>query len=418
MSGPRAAIARGASGPRDTPMKITAIRSHVLGYVLPEELGYSQQYYARRTCHLVEVQTDEGVTGWGECFGPGPVALANAQIVEGVVAPLLVGCDPLDRAAHWHRVYNLTRDHGQKGMVVQALSGVDIALWDIAGKAAGLPLHALIGGRFRDRVKVYGYAMMLKREGVAEHEARFRDEAAALREAGFAGVKMKVGLGVRDDIRLATAVREGVGDDYPFMVDANHAYAAPEALEVGLALDELGAHWFEEPVAPEDRAGYRFLRSRLRTRIAGGEAEFTRFGWRDLLDADCLSIAQPEVCGLGGVSEYLKVLALCQARMVPVVNHVWGSAVALALNLHLLAAQEPMPGGLNPTEPWLEFDTTHNLFRDRLLRTPLDLPGQVAAHGAATVPAGPGLGVDPDPDFMAHYAVRPPGAAVRWEALP
>ena len=127
-------------------MRITQICSHVLGYDLPEELGYSQQYYARRTAHLVEVHTDEGVTGWGECFGPGDVAVANKAIVERVIQPMVLGRDPLDRDVIWHKVYNLLRDHGQKGMPLQALSGVDIALWDIAGKVAGLPLHKLIGG--------------------------------------------------------------------------------------------------------------------------------------------------------------------------------------------------------------------------------------------------------------------------------
>ena len=133
-------------------MKITKVISHVLQYDLPEELGYSQQYYAKRTAHLVEVQTDEGVTGWGECFGPGTVALANKTIVEKVIQPLILGNDPMDRDVIWHKVYNLLRDHGQKGMPMQSLSGVDIALWDIAGKVAGLPLHKLIvGARLKKR---------------------------------------------------------------------------------------------------------------------------------------------------------------------------------------------------------------------------------------------------------------------------
>ncbi len=385
-------------------MKITDIRSHVLQYDLPEELGYSQQYYAKRTAHLVEVRTDDGLTGWGECFGPGNVARANKMIVEAVIAPMVLSHDPLDRNVIWHNAYNLLRDHAQKGMPIQALSGVDIALWDIAGKAAGLPVSKLIGGRFRDRVPVYGYGMMLKRESVEDHIARFKDEAAAIRDAGFAATKMKVGLGARDDIRLAEAVREGIGPDYRFMVDANHCYTADDALEIGLVLDDLDAYWFEEPVAPEDRDGYCYLRSRLKTRIAGGEAEFTRWGWRDLLDADCLSIAQPEVCALGGISEYLKVVAQCQARFTPVVNHVWGSAVAVATNLQLLAALEPLPGGLFPVEPMLEFDTTDNKFRDELLKEPLSIQQQVKNNnGFVNIPDGAGLGIDPDPDFIAHY---------------
>ncbi|MCP4315466.1 MAG: mandelate racemase/muconate lactonizing enzyme family protein [Hyphomicrobiales bacterium] len=387
-------------------MKIIEIKSHVLAYDLPEELGYSQQYYARRTAHLVEVKTDEGLVGWGECFGPGNVAIANKAIVERVIQPMIVGMDPLDREVIWHKVYNLLRDHGQKGMPVQALSGVDIALWDLAGKITGLPLHKLIGGRHRDRIQVYGYGMMLKREDAASHISRFREEAVAIKDAGFKATKMKIGLGVRDDILLAQAVRDGVGDDFPFMVDANHCYTVDDACYVGRALDELKPFWFEEPVAPEDRAGYRMLRNMIETRIAGGEAEFTRWGWRDLLDGQCVDIAQPEVCALGGVSEYLKVLAMAQTHFVPVINHVWGSAVALATNIQLLAAIPPLPGGLFQREPMLELDTTDNRFRDELLTEPLDIRGQVKRSGGyVDVSDNPGIGAEPDMDYIAKYAI-------------
>ncbi len=386
-------------------MKITRITSHVLEYDLPEQLGYSQQYYAKRSAHLVEVETDQGVTGWGECFGPGNIARANKAIVEQVIHPMVLGMNPVDRDVIWHRVYNLTRDHGQKGMPLQALSGVDIALWDIAGQVAGLPIHAMLGGAHRTDVPVYGYGMMLRPEPADELAARFRDEAAAIRDMGFAATKMKVGLGVRDDIRLAEAVREGVGDDYPFMVDANHCYTTADAFTVGRALGDLDAYWFEEPVAPEDRAGYAELRAGLKVNIAGGEAEFTRWGWRDLLECRGLDIAQPEVCALGGITEYQRVLALCHAHFTPVVNHVWGSAIAVATNLHLLAAMPPLPGGLFPREPMLEFDTTHNAFRDELLAEPLDIQAQVKSTGRASVPTKPGLGVVPDPEQIERYRV-------------
>ncbi|MCY3996787.1 MAG: mandelate racemase/muconate lactonizing enzyme family protein [Rhodobacter sp.] len=385
-------------------MKITRIASHVLSCDMPETLGYSQQYYRRRTAHLVEVETDEGVTGWGECFGPGAVAVANKGIVEGVIQPMVLGADPLDRDVIWHRVYNLLRDHGRKGMPLQALSGVDIALWDISGKVAGLPLHKLIGGAHRNDVPVYGYGMMLRPERVSELAARFRDEAAAVREAGFVAAKMKLGLGREDDVRLAEAVRRGVGADFRFMADANHCYTTGDAFYVGRALEELGAYWFEEPVAPEDLDGYRELRAGLRINIAGGETEFNRWGWRAILENRGLDIAQPEVCALGGISEYLRVLALCHAHHTPVVNHVWGSAVAVATNLHLLAAMPTLPGGLNPWEPMLEFDTTENVFRDGLLVEPLDIQGHVKRNGGrVAIPTAPGLGVSPDRDFIRRY---------------
>lgn len=387
-------------------MKITAIRSHVLQCDMPEELGYSQQYYNKRTAHLVEIETDGGVTGWGECFGPGNVALANKAIVEKVIQPLVLGMDPVDRDVIWHRVYNLTRDHGQKGMPLQALSGVDIALWDIAGKIVNLPIHKLIGGAQRTRVQAYGYGMMLRRESVDELAARFVDEAAAIKEMGFAATKMKIGLGPKEDVKLAQAVRKGVGEDFDFMADANHAYTTHDAFYVGRALEELGAHWFEEPIAPEDLDGYRELRSGLNVNIAGGEAEFNRWGWRTLLEARGLDIAQPEVCALGGITEYLRVLTLCHAHFTPVVNHVWGSAIAVATNLQLLAAMPPIPGGLFPREPLLEFDTTENRFRDELLVTPLNIQAQIKeTSGYVTVPTGPGLGVQPDLDFIGRFEI-------------
>ncbi len=386
-------------------MKITKITSHVLQCDMPEELGYSQQYYSKRTAHLVEVETDEGITGWGECFGPGNIALANKGIVEKVIQPMVLGMDPLDRDVIWHKVYNLMRDHGQKGMPLQSLSGVDIALWDIAGKVMGQPIHKLIGGAHRTTVQAYGYGMMLKRESTADHVARFIDEAAAIKAMGFAATKMKLGLGAKDDVKLAEAVRKGVGDDFDFMADANHAYTTPDAFYVGRALDELGAYWFEEPVAPEDHDGYRELRAGLRTNISGGEAEFNRWGWRQILENRGLDIAQPEVCALGGISEYLRVLALCHAHFTPVINHVWGSAIAVATNLQLLAAMPPLPGGLFAREPLLEFDTTENRFRDNLLAEPLDIQGQIARQGAVTIPVGPGLGVEPDRDFIKTYEI-------------
>ncbi|MEO9684394.1 MAG: mandelate racemase/muconate lactonizing enzyme family protein [Tateyamaria sp.] len=387
-------------------MKITRIISHVLSCDMPEELGYSQQYYSKRSAHIVEVQTDEGVTGWGECFGPGNVALANKAIVERVIQPMILGDDPIDRDVIWHKVYNLLRDHGQKGMPLQALSGVDIALWDIAGKVAGLPIHKLIGGAHRTQVKAYGYGMMLKRQSVDDHIARFKDEAAAIRDMGFVATKMKLGLGPKDDVKLAQAVRDGVGADFKFMADANHCYTTSDAFYVGRALDELDAYWFEEPVAPEDHDGYRELRAGLKVNISGGEAEFNRWGWRAILENRGLDIAQPEVCALGGISEYRRVLALCHAHFTPVINHVWGSAIAVATNLQLLAAMPPLPGGLNPWEPLLEFDTTENIFRDDLLADPLDIKKQVkASGGSVAIPQGPGIGVEPDRDFLKAYAV-------------
>ena len=385
-------------------MKITAIKSHVLSYKLDNEIGYSQGYYNERSVHLVEISTDEGLTGWGECFGPGNIAKANKAIIEMVIQPMLLGRNPIEREVIWHEIYNNLRDHGQKGMPIQALSGVDIALWDLAGKITNQPLHALIGGKFRDQVPVYGYGMMLHPGKLANQLGIIRNEAAAIQEAGYLAAKMKVGLGVKNDIQLVQELRKTVGKDYQIMVDANHCYSVGDALYVGHALDELDVYWFEEPVAPEDYNGYRRLRNQIKTNIAGGEAEFTRWGWRHLFDNECVDIAQPEVCSMGGISEYLKVLSMAHTNFVPVVNHVWGSALSIATNLHLLAAMPPVPGGLFPREPMLEFDTTKNLFVDDLLVEPLDIEIQISKNkGFVKIPDGPGLGVEPNLEWIRSF---------------
>ncbi len=385
-------------------MRISEIRSHVIQYPLEEELGYSQQYYTMRTAHIVEVITDQGLVGWGECFGGGGVALANRTIVEQTIAPMLIGMNPLDREVIWHKVYNLLRDHGQKGMPIQSLSGIDIALWDIAGKALNLPLYQMLGGAFRQKIPAYGYGMMLQR--VDDLAERFAAESAAIIEQGFKAVKMKIGRGPKEDIELVEAVRGSIGPDIKLMVDANHAYTAREAIPLGRALEQLDVYWFEEPVTSEDHQGYRDLCLALDMNIAGGEGEFTRWGFRDLIEKRCVDLLQPEVCGLGGITEYLKVLALAHTHFVPVVNHVWGSAVAVAVNLHLLAALPDLPGGAHPVQPMLEYDTTPNRFREELLLESLGILDQVKENGGfVSLPQGPGLGVEVDREFLAHFAV-------------
>jgi len=304
-------------------MKIKEVKSYVLQYRLEEELGYSQQYYDRRTVHLIEVVTDEGLRGYGEAFGGGNVALANRTIAEQVIGPLIAGMDPLDREVIWHRVYNLLRDHGQKGMPLQALSGVDIALWDLAGKIQGQPLYKLLGGAFRDRIPAYGYGMMLQR--VPDLAGRFAEESRKIAAGGFKALKMKIGLGPRQDAKLVDAVRKAVGPEIQLMVDANHCYTAREAIPLGRELERLDVFWFEEPVAPEDHQGYRDLCLALDMNIAGGEAEFARWGFRQLIEGRCVDVLQPETCGLGGISEYLKVLALSRIILdnVPNIQASW-----------------------------------------------------------------------------------------------
>ncbi len=386
-------------------MKIISIKSHVLRYELDKELGYSQQYYKHRTAHLVEVETDEGITGWGECFGPGNIALANKYIVEKVIQPLIKGDDPLNKEYIWHKVYNLLRDSGQKGMPIQALSGIDIALWDILAKKSNLPLYQLIGGKTNDKIPVYGYGMMLQKKTVDELCELFKNEASQIKEKNFKAMKMKIGIGPKEDLKLVSAVRDTIGSEFKLMVDANHAYNKNDALYVGKGLDEMNIYWFEEPVAPEDYDGYKELKEKLKTNIAGGEAEFTKYGWNQLIKNKCIDIAQPEVCGLGGITEYLKVSALAQSNFIPIVNHVWGSAISVAVNLHLLTTLPDMPGGLFPTKSMLEFDTTEkNIFITDLAEEKFSILDQVKnKNGFASPLENIGIGINPNKDFIKKY---------------
>jgi len=389
-------------------VKITSIKSHVLRYELENELGYSQQYYKHRTAHLVEIETDENITGWGECFGPGNIALANKFIVEKVIQPLIKGENPTNKEYIWHKVYNSLRDSGQKGMPIQALSGIDIALWDILSKKANLPLYQLLGGKCNNQIPVYGYGMMLQEKPVEQLIELFQKEAKEIKEKNFKAMKMKIGIGPKNDLKLVKAVREAIGDDYKLMVDANHAYNLSDALKVGKGLDEMNIYWFEEPVAPEDYEGYKELKKKLNTNIAGGEAEFTKYGWNQLIKNRCVDIAQPEVCGLGGITEYLKISALAQSNFIPIINHVWGTALSIAINLHLLTAMPDMPGGLFSSKPMLEFDTTSkNKFITELTEEKFSILDEVKNNNGFAKPLeGIGIGINPSKDFIKKYEVN------------
>jgi len=219
---------------------------------------------------------------------------------------------------------------------------------------------------------------------------------------------MKIGLGPTEDLKLVKAVREEIGKDFKLMVDANHAYNINDAMYVGKGLDEMDIYWFEEPVAPEDYDGYKKLKDNLKTNIAGGEVEFTKYGWNQLIKNRCIDIAQPEVCGLGGITEYLKVSALAQSNFVPIINHVWGSALSVAVNLHLLTSMPDMPGGLFPSKPMLEFDTTSkNIFITDLAEEKFSILDQVKNNdGFASPLEAIGIGINPNKDFIKKYEIK------------
>jgi D-galactarolactone cycloisomerase len=376
-------------------MKIAKIHAHVLEASLSQPFAYSRAWYAKRHALVVEIETDQGLIGWGECYGP---ARINKAVVQEM-GVLLVGQDALCTEAIWHDLYARFRDHGQKGSILQGLSGIDIALWDLKGKYLGQPVHRLMGGPVRD--KVTAYATGLYRRACGEPETYLAEEAAGYRAQGFDAVKLKVGFGIQEDVRVARAVRDAIGPRARLMMDANHAYDTVAAISLGRRVEELDIGWFEEPVPPEDIDGHARVRAALSIPIASGECEFTRLGFRALMERGAIDIAQPDTCAAGGLSECKKIADMSYAFGVRYMPHVWGTGIATAAALQLLAVLQPCtPPSLRPEEPMLEFDRTEHPIRAALLAKPIE-----HVNGIVSVPPGPGLGIEVDRKALAHFKV-------------
>ena len=381
-------------------MKITGIRIHVLKSPLAEPFAFSQGWVRQRSATLVEITTDTGITGWGEAFAQGlePPEIA-AVVIDKALKPLVLGEDPLDTEVLWHRMYSMTRDYGRKGSVVAAISAVDIALWDIAGKHNAVPIWRLLGGAFRARVQPYATGFY-RIHGQGE-SARLADEAIRHFEAGFSIMKVKLGYGIDDDIACMSAIGRALqGKPARLMVDTNHGYGRAEALKLGRALEEYDLRWYEEPVVPEDIAGYVEMRGKLSMPIAGGENEHTLYGFRELLGAGAVDIAQPDVGSCGGISAMRHVITLAQAHGVQVNPHVWGSAIAQAASLQLIAALPVTHHSLFAQEPVLEYDRSSHPFRQQLTTQPIEQHG-----GWVTIPTGPGLGIEVDRAVVERYRI-------------
>ena len=373
-------------------MKIRDIKTYVLDAALAEPFAYSQAWYERRGACLVEIVGEDGNSGWGEAFGP---ARLTAPIVEHY-KPLLIGEDALATERHWQALYNGLRDHGQKGLAIEALSAIDIALWDLKGRHLGVSVHRLLGGPLRSRVEAYATGFYRKRRG--DPLEYLVEEAQQRIAAGFSAIKLKLGFGLEDDVRLCEAVRRAVGPEIRIMVDANHAYDALGAIRLGKQIEPLDIAWFEEPVPPEDLAGYREVKAALQIPIAGGEAEFTRWGFRSLITERLVDILQPDVAAAGGISETKKIADMASAFGVRVNPHVWGTAVALAASLQLIAVLPHNPPGLYPVEPLLEFDQSEHPIRMAVVSQAI-----VQTDGWVEIPDRPGLGIDIDRAALAKF---------------
>ena len=311
---------------------------------------------------------------------------------RAALAAHVIGRDPFDREQIWNGLNAFGWGD------IAAISAVDIALWDIAGKALDQPVYKLIGGACRD--KIPAYASGLFKQDVLDSVAALQDEARGYVDAGFSAVKMKIGFGAVADVENVRAVRSAIGDEILFAVDANCAYDVGTALDVGYRIADQDLYWYEEPVAPDEIDGYREIRQKLPMRIAGGEQLQGRWAFRDVIQRRCLDIVQPDICIAGGFSECLKIQAMSSANRVRVLPHMWGTAIRLAATLHWQATIADYPEGIEPEPSLFEYDMTENELRTKLARQPIQ-----AIDGVVAVPQSPGLGIEIDRKVLAKYEV-------------
>ncbi|MEM3022765.1 MAG: mandelate racemase/muconate lactonizing enzyme family protein [Candidatus Bathyarchaeia archaeon] len=368
-------------------MKIIDVRPLCLVATLKLPQRIAGHTFTSKQATLVEIQTDAGLVGVGECltrFAPEAI-----RAIIGSLKSTLIGSDPTDIEALWIKMYSLMRDRGHsKGFMVEAISGIDVALWDILGKELKVPVYKLLGGRLRDKIESYATAIMLG------GEEEMREQALKFLEEGFKAMKLKIGQGLMEDMKSVRIVKDTVGDDVKLMVDANCAYSVPTAIKLGRFLEREEIYWFEEPIPPENLEGYVEISRALDIPVAAGESEFTRYGFRDLITKRAVDIIQPDVCRAGGFSEVKRIVAMASAYDLAYAPHTGvSSAVCLAATLHLAASA--------PEFLIFEYERLPNPLREELLKEPVDK----FENGYLEIPKGSGLGVELEERAIRKYSI-------------
>jgi L-alanine-DL-glutamate epimerase-like enolase superfamily enzyme len=386
-------------------MRITAVRASWLSARIPPERAHVSDFGRNdsfNTC-LVEVETDAGITGLGEAkVGVGNLGnyAAVVELIRRDLGPAIVGRDPRDVTATWDLLYSGSRAHygvregrlfptvGRRGITVAAISGIDIALWDIAGKALDVPVWRLLGGRYRDRVPAYASGGWAPVGGIGKQLAQYV-------ERGHRVVKMRVGLqdrSVDDSAARVREVRDTLGPEIGIMVDAHGTWSVRDALRFARKVEAYDLGWIEEPVSADNPAGLAEVRRATDIPIATGENEQTRFGFRDLIAAGAVDILQPDVAIAGGLTECQRICALAAAHELTVAPHLWGSAILFAAGLHLCVA--------TPCATIVEFSRGENPLLHELCEEPFDL-----VDGHVLAPERPGLGLTLRRDFVRAITV-------------
>lgn len=353
---------------------------------------------------LVTITTDDGLVGYGEAkasVGSAAVCAALVTCVKEELRPMLVGQDPREINKLWERMYNGPRDHyalargrafpilGRRGLTIAAMSGVDMALWDLQGKLLGCPVVRLLGGTCRDAMSAYASGGWADVDGIGKQLLDYC-------ETGFTGVKMRVGVmdsDVDTSVARVCAARQALGPKIKLMADAHGTYSVPEAKRFCDGVAECDLFWFEEPVNADNRTGAAEVRAHAQMPIAAGESQFTRFDFRDLIDARAVDVLQPDLAICGGITEGRRIAALADAHQLALAPHLWGSALSFAAGLHLAFS--------SPSAIILEY----SLGANPLLR---ELPEEqfIVQDGMIAAPLKPGLGVTPRRAFMEKYQMQ------------
>jgi D-galactarolactone cycloisomerase len=371
--------------------RIRSIEAFPVACNLPRAVGDGQGLQPIRQSTLVRVTTENGTYGWGEGGQPVP----GAYLVRARVADALHGMDALATDVVHERAARLNLPRG-------LLGAVDIALWDLKGKLIGQSVASLLGGARRDRVPAYASL-----HNYSESPDCGEELAALIQDArahGFRALKLKIGgRSLAEDVGYLRLAREVAGPDFGLMADANQCYELPQATRVGRILEELSYAWFEEPLRRTDLPGYAALRAKLDVAIAGGEGAQSVGDIRILLEARAVDITQPDVAGVGGLSEARLLAPMAAVWGAMPTWHVWNSPLVQVATLHLLANQAPWRGlSTDPTAPPLEVTTMPNPMRQALVP---DAP-VIGTDGTTAVPVGPGLGVEVDVDALQTFALE------------
>lgn len=363
-------------------MKITDVKTYHLRYPLKEKFANSSTWNTSRGAHVVEVITDSGLVGWGE---------GSDQVKRSAIEACLIGRNPFEYAAIWQDLY-------EQGVSPRGISGVDIALWDVMGKALEMPVHELLGGAVRTQIPAYASGLFCKERPDVTH--MLVDEAKSYVDQGFGAMKMKIGFGEAYDVKNVTAIRKAIGDDVLFAVDANCGYDVSTAIDVGRKIQGNDLIWYEEPILSDDVRGYLEIKQALGMRIAGAEALAGRWAFRELIQQRALDIVQPDISIAGGFTECRHVAAMASANYIRILPHMWGGHIRLVATVHWQATLPDWPKVINPFPSLFEYDMTENGLRTDLAKNPIR-----AVDGVLSLPQEPGLGIEIDRDVLEKYTV-------------